>query len=218
MTEELNTLLSDLENEDTKLIEIGKNLIKTNGMTEFTFFCNSILNRTINLNRGYITLVKDNNYIAAAPLVRLNLDSLLRLFASTQSEFDVDTFAKNIRKGEIIRKMKYFKNKKERLTDSKLIEIIKEIKGFKWTEKIYEAGSGYIHLSNQHFYSSVKISGKNTIESGIRKTDEFVPIKEKIAGTYYMQQASKGIRIFIGDWIEERKKSFPDRSDISTQQ
>ncbi|PKQ44813.1 hypothetical protein [Confluentibacter flavum] len=210
MSKELDDLLIELENEDSKLIEMGKNLIEINGMTEFTFFCHSILNRTINLNRGYITLINDNNYIAAAPLVRLNLDSLLRLFASTQSEFDVETFAKKVRKGEIIRKMKYFKNHKERLTDSKLVELIKEIKGFKWTEQIYDAGSGYIHLSNQHFYSSVKIVGPDTIESGIRKTDEYVPEKEKIAGTYYMQQASKGIRIFIGDWIEERKKHFPN--------
>lgn len=208
MSEELNNLLIELKSEDSKLIEIGKNLIEVNGMTEFTFFCNSILNRTINLNRGYITLVNDNNYIAAAPLVRLNLDSLIRLFASTQSEFDVDTFAKNVRKGDVIRKMKYYKNHKERLTDAKLIELIKEIKGFKWTEQIYEAGSGYVHLSNQHFYSSIKIVGSDKVESGIRRTDEFVSEKEKIAGTYYMQQSSKGIRIFINDWIEERKKHF----------
>lgn len=208
MSEELNKLLIELKNEDSKLIEIGKNLIEVNGMTEFTFFCNSILNRTINLNRGYTTLVNDNNYIAAAPLVRLNLDSLIRLFASTQSEFDVDTFAKKVRKGDVIRKMKYYKNHKERLTDAKLIELIKEIKSFKWTEQIYEAGSGYIHLSNQHFYSSVKIVEPNTVESGIRLTDEFISETEKIAGTYYMQQSSKGIRIFIGDWIEERKKHF----------
>lgn len=206
MAQELTDLVTDLENESDQLIEVGRNLIDANGMTEFTFFCTSILNRTINLNRGYITLIKDNNFIAAAPLVRLNLDSLLRLFASTQTEDDVDTFAKNVRKGEIIRKMKYFKNKKERLTDSKLVEIIKDIKGFKWTEKIYESGSGYVHLSNQHFYSSVRITGPDTIQSGIRKTDEFISVKEKVAGTYYMQQASQGIRIFIGDWIAERKK------------
>ncbi|WP_299051452.1 hypothetical protein [uncultured Polaribacter sp.] len=202
MNKELSNKLKELQDEDEELINIGKNLIEKIGHTEFTFFCISVLNRTINLNRGYITLVKDNNYIAAAPLVRLNLDSLLRIFASIQSEFNAEIFAKNVRQGVKIRDMNYHKNKNQKLTDTKLVKLIKEIKGFKWVKKIYDAGSGYVHLSNQHFYSSVRIKNSEQIEGGIRKTDEFVSIDEKIAGTYYMTQSSKGIRIFIGDILE----------------
>lgn len=58
------------------------------------------LNRTINLNRGYISLLNKENYIAAAPLIRMNLDSLLRLFASSQSEFDYERFANEVRNGK----------------------------------------------------------------------------------------------------------------------
>lgn len=202
MNKELSNKLKELQNEDEKLINIGKTLIEKIGHTEFTLFCVSVLNRTVNLNRGYITLVEDSNYIAAAPLVRLNLDSLLRIFASIQSEFNVEVFAKKVRQGVKIRDMTYHKNQKQNLTDTKLVNLIKEIKGFKWVKKIYEAGSGYVHLSNQHFYSSVRIKDSEQIEGGILKTDEFVSIDEKIAGTYYMIQSSKGIRIFIGDILE----------------
>lgn len=200
MNKELSNKLKELLNEDEKLINIGKTLIEKIGHTEFTLFCISVLNRTINLNRGYITLVEDSNYIAAAPLVRLNLDSLLRLFASINSEFNVEIFAKKVRQGTKIRDMTY--HKKQNLTDTKLIKLITEIEGFKWVKKIYDAGSGYIHLSNQHFYSSVRVKDSEHIEGGIRKTDEYVSIDEKIAGTYYMIQSSKGIRIFIEDILE----------------
>lgn len=169
MSKELTDKLVELENEGDKLIETGKILIETIGSTEFTFFCFAILNRTINLNRGYISLVNDNNYIAAAPLVRLNLDSLLRLFAAIQSDFDVETFAKKVREGMKVREMNYCKNHKQKLTDKKLVGLIKEIKGFKWTEQVYEAGSGYVHLSNQHVYSSIKILELEKVQGGIRR-------------------------------------------------
>jgi hypothetical protein len=201
MNEELTNKLKELQNEDKELIKIGKNLLEKIGHTEFTLFCFTVLNRTINLNRGYITLVEDSNYIAAAPLVRLNLDSLLRIFASIQSEFNVEVFAKKVRRGTKIRDI-YHESIKYKLYDTKLVKLLKEIKGFNWVDKIYNAGSGYVHLSNQHFSSSVRVKESEKVEAIIRKTDEFVTDEEKIAGTFYMIQSSKGIRIFIGDILK----------------
>ena len=174
-------------------------------MTEFTIFCIAILNRTLNLNRGYISLINDENYIAAAPLIRLNLDSLLRLFASTQSEYDCEKFAKVVRNGEKISNL-YDLDKKKKLRDSELVKRLKKIKGLSWVKEIYGIGSGFVHFSHQHVYSAIKIDGQN-INGGIRKDDMFILISEKIAGTHYMIQCSNGIRVFIGDWIDHNKKN-----------
>ncbi|WP_028377499.1 hypothetical protein [Leeuwenhoekiella sp. MAR_2009_132] len=205
MSEKLDDLIIQLSGEDSKIIALGKILAESIGATEYTFFCHSVLNRTINLNRGYLTLLKDQNFIAAAPLVRLNLDSLLRIFASIQSEYDVETFARNVRRGDMIRKMRYSKKAKERLTDTKLVNLLMDIPNFKWVKQVYYAGSGYVHLSNQHFYSSIKIVDLQTVEGGILKTDKYISEDEKIAGTYYMLQSSKGIRAFIGDVLNSLK-------------
>lgn len=202
MSQKLNELIIQLSEEDSKIIAIGKALSESIGATEYTFFCHSVLNRTINLNRGYLSLLKDHNFIAAAPLVRLNLDSLLRIFASIQSEYDVENFARNVRKGDLVRKMRYNKNVKERLTDAKLVDLLKDIPSFKWVKEIYHAGSGYVHLSNQHFYSSIGVVDSQTIEGGILKTDSYVSEDEKMAGTFYMLQASKGIRFFLWDILD----------------
>jgi len=198
MEHELKQYLIKLDEEGNELISAGKQLLELIGMTEFSLFCTAILNRTINLNRGFITLIKDSNYIAAAPLVRLNLDSLLRLFASTQSEFDYETFAQKVIGGEKISRMKD-KDKKQ-LRDFELVKRLKKIKGFSWVDKVYDVGSGFVHLSKNHVKSSYMIE-EETLTGGIRKNDEFISIEEKIAATYYMTQASIGIRIFIGDWI-----------------
>lgn len=60
------------------------------------------------------------------------------------------------------------------------------IKGFRWTEEVYKTGSGFVHISHQHLYSSAKIIDSGEVKGVIRKTDELVLIEEKIAGTYYM--------------------------------
>lgn len=199
MKDELEQHLLVLEDEGDKLISIGKQLLENIGMNEFSLFCTAILNRTINLNRGFITLMKDSNYIAAAPLVRLNLDSLLRLFASSQSEFDYEIFAQKVRKGEKISNMKDKANKK--LKDFELVQRLKKIKDFGWVEDVYEAGSGFVHLSINHIESSYSVDGE-TMTGGIRKSDEFISIDEKIAATHFMIQVSMGIRVFIEDWID----------------
>lgn len=205
MSNELKKYLLELEKESDDLIHIGKTLLETLGMTEFTLFCTAILNRTVNMNRGFISLIYDNNYIAAAPLVRMNLDSLLRLFASSQSEFDFEIFAKQVRKGKKIEKMLDSK-RKTLLRDSELVKRLLKIQGHKWIKDVYKIGSGYLHLSHQHIYSSIKIDG-TILTAGIRKNDEFIPETEKIAGTHYMIQASKGISIFMGDLIDIIKNS-----------
>ena len=138
---------------------------------------------------------------------RINLDSLLRLFACSQSEFDYERFAYEVRNGKKIADM-YDSNKKKKLRDSELVKRLKEIKGFSWVNYIYGIGSGFVHFSHQHVYSAMKIEGKK-INVGIRKNDEYIPEKEKVAGAYYMIQSSKGIRIFIGDLIELIKKQQP---------
>lgn len=41
----------------------------------------SFINRALSLNRGFITLKNDNNFLAALPVVRMQLDNCIRLFA-----------------------------------------------------------------------------------------------------------------------------------------
>jgi len=196
---ELEKNIEKLKEEKDKLIKCGKELIETVELTHFSMFASGILHRTVNLNRGFINLIEDSNFLTAAPLVRLNLDSLLIIFGSTQSTFDMNTYAQKVINGERINSMKDSKGKN--LRESYLVKKLSKIQGFKWTKDIYNIGSSFVHFSHNHIINSNKVNGQ-TIEGGIRIDDKYVEHSEKIASTQYMYLCSKGIRIFIGDIID----------------
>lgn len=87
-------LLIEIDNKSKAIIKMGEQLSAiSNNIETFDFLLIGALNRTINISKAYTTLIRDNNFIAAAPLIRLNIDTLLRLYASMISEHDRNTFA-----------------------------------------------------------------------------------------------------------------------------
>lgn len=123
------------------------------------FLVVGVLNRSLCVLRGFATLIRDN-YICAAPLVRLQLDNLLRFAASFLVE-NTDDFIMKVMDGERIDKMKASDG--QRMTDKYLVERIEERQpGFK---AIYEHGSGYVHFSHYHIFAP--ITGLNDSEKSI---------------------------------------------------
>lgn len=60
--------------EFTKLYEIS---------FEYFLFVSCVIDRAMNVNRGFITLTKDDNYACAIPLMRMMIDNCLRLWGIT---------------------------------------------------------------------------------------------------------------------------------------
>ena len=75
------------------------------------------LHRSISLVRGFCALIPDN-YISAASLVRLQLDSTLR-FSALSFVADPEDFAKKVSSGERINKLE--DREGERMTDAYLV-------------------------------------------------------------------------------------------------
>src|SRR6516162_5203015 len=72
--------------------------------THCQIFVAAALNRSISLVHGFCTLIPDN-YISAASLVRLQLDSAVRFTALWLVE-DREEFAKNVSSGQQINRVK----------------------------------------------------------------------------------------------------------------
>lgn len=105
----------------------------------------SISNRVIALNRGFLTLTENNNYNAAIALIRLQIDSCLRLFALTLVS-DWRLFYNEVMKGTEIRNLKDRDGNK--MTDNYLVTKYDEIhNGFKL---LYKNTSGFVHFSSNH--------------------------------------------------------------------
>ena len=200
MDEELLKQIELLKGEHEHIVQLGKKMLEKIGVTEFTMFCASTLNRTLNLNRGFVTLMESSNYNAAAPLVRISLDSLLRFFASTQSEYDHENFAIKVRTGMQIDKMRA-RDTKVNLTDAELVRRMTKSGALKWVKTIYKIGSGFVHLSRQHLNTSFKREGDKII-GVISIDDSIIPTEEKTAAVNCMLKISWGIRISIGGCFE----------------
>lgn len=130
--------------------------------------------RSMSLCAGFSTLVRAQNYASAASLLRLQLDSCLRFFAASIVENPHD-FVIKVLEGKSIRKMKA--NDGSLMTDRYLVDRLG--KEYEWMPSVYAATSGFIHLSERHFYMTVdtkKIDNQaNKISLFIGKNDQNIP-------------------------------------------
>jgi hypothetical protein len=142
------------------------------------------LHRSISLVHGFCTLIPDN-YICAASLVRLQLDSTLR-FSALSLVADPEDFAKKVSSGERINKLK--DREGERMTDAYLVSKLNE--QYPGVDQCYEDGCGYVHFSDAHLYHvcSTTDEGKFRLQIG---SDLGVTDENRQDAVFMMDQATR---------------------------
>lgn len=112
-------------------------------------FALAVLNRSVSNIRAFIVLL-ENNFPAAAVMVRLQLDSLLRFFALHLVD-NPHELASRILHGDQLDKIKDRSNQK--MKDAYLRKkVFEQEEGIDWIESVYRETSGYVHLSHKHLY------------------------------------------------------------------
>ena len=147
MKSRLSQLLKELRDSDSLHTEVSLKLGTAYGGALYSvdLLAWATINRSISLIHGFETLVEKRNFIAAAPLLRLQLDNCLRFYA-VYLVSDSHKFAANVLKGCHVRKMKDKNN--ALMTDGYLVSRLAE--HHPWIERVYKRTSGYIHLSEAH--------------------------------------------------------------------
>jgi len=199
--------LSDLDKLKNKIDYQGKKLlnIRTN-ICLFDTFCIAQLNRSLNLIDAFIVLSKMNNYITSLALVRIHLDTLLRLYAVKLTQQDVNQVVKKILNGKPIKKFKDGTTKKL-LTDSYLKDKISEMDSFTWVKETYEKSSGFVHFSDYILkVSNLGDASTMTIHHSIKVGNDFVTDFDKKVACVQMIKITEGILCFINKWIEESEQ------------
>ncbi|HYC01957.1 MAG TPA: hypothetical protein VED40_01610 [Azospirillaceae bacterium] len=108
------------------------------------------LNRTVAQIAGFAQLVRARNFLCAASLLRPQLDTAIRLFGISLTD-DQEAYARLVLAGE---KITGFKDRKgRRLNDGYLAERLSE--HFRWVKPVYDASSGFIHLSSRHVQQAI---------------------------------------------------------------
>ena len=120
----------------------------------------SAINRSKNLVLPFCELIEKKNLIASVPLIRLQLDNLLRLYAGFIVS-DREIFVDRVMRGEQISKIKDRTGKIMR--DNYLCDKLSlELKDDCLTD-LYKHLSGFIHFSDKHFMNAIKIHSEKSL-------------------------------------------------------
>jgi len=103
-----------------------------------------VLNRTADLLDGILLLTDNWNFVAAVPLVRLLVDSLIRLMY-LESRPDRDTLAKKVLAGTSFRELR--DTDKAKLTDRRLVDLA--ARRYRWVSEVYAQTTDFVHLSHR---------------------------------------------------------------------
>ena len=165
----------------------------------------AVLTRSYSLVDGFISAFDSWNLIVAAPVLRMQLDSLTRL-AYMANAPRADEVAEYVIKGGEFRKLADSEGKP--LSDARLIEHAKAT--HPWVKDVYEATSGWVHFSPVHVVASWQV----TEEKGNAKLAGAIPIRaEQIPASMLtealgaMIKATEEIFGYVEVW--ESRKGLP---------
>ena len=114
------------------------------------FFIFGALRRTLAQARGFRDLVSARNFPCAAAILRLQIDTAMRVNALSLVD-DPDATCKAVLDGEQFNRLKDRDGKK--MSDAYLRE--KLAASHPWISPVYEQTSDFIHLSGRHFEVSI---------------------------------------------------------------
>lgn len=123
------------------------------GIFSLDLFITAVARRSYHLVDGFLALFDEWNVIGAAPILRMQLDNLTRLSYVSRAP-RADEVADAVISGVEFRQMRDADGK--RLLDGRLVELAAE--HHPWLAPVYEATSGWVHLSPVHLYTSWKVT------------------------------------------------------------
>ena len=154
------------------LLEISDMLSCEGKFYPTDLYTNAIINRAMAINNAYFRLTKLNNYVAAAPYIRMQMDNCINCYAGLIiDERQMLKFINHYIAGKDLYKFK--DDRKNPLYEKYVVqELNKRYPRFK---KGYEYYNDMVHLSNQHFKSAVCMNEnymRTALDNGSFYTEE----------------------------------------------
>ena len=187
-----------------KLIKAGKDAVGNINMYMIDFFIIGVVKRSLDLVEGFILTIDNWNLICTAPIVRMHLDTLLRLnYISKIPPKEADKLIHHIMDGEPLIEFKDSEGK--RLNDARLRKYARDV--FPWIDNVYTHTSKFIHFSERHMFAPIyRTNNENKILNfAIHKGSHNV--KEEQITEYYdvFIIITDSIIKFINSWGERKK-------------
>ena len=195
------------ERYDDALIEAHQKFNEVGCFAPIDFYVDTVLKRAMVINGAYVKLAKVNNYIAAAPYIRMQMDNCINLGAGAMVK-DILAYINHFLSGKELYKFK--DERKNSLYEKYIVqEMNKRYGSFKHA---YEHYNMEVHLSVGHFfmahYMDEDNSMKLTLEHGYYHKEEEILAHNK--NIYLVNNVL--IDVLLEYWLPI-KKSYLDYID-----
>jgi hypothetical protein len=142
-------------------------------------------------------MIEARNFICAASILRLQLDTALR-FAAAWLAPDPHRIAHEVLKGTSIRTQK--DRSGHLMTDAYLVSVL--AKEDPWITNVYKQTSGYIHLSEKHIFNSViKVGDDRRIAMKMSPDDVVITDDLYIEAVQAFRAASEVFLRYLEGWV-----------------
>lgn len=202
-----NDINTFFERYDEALIEAHQKFNEVGCFAPIDFYVDTVLKRAMVINGAYVKLAKVNNYIAAAPYIRMQMDNCINLGAGAMVK-DILAYINHFLSGKELYKFK--DERKNSLYEKYIVqEMNKRYGSFK---QAYEHYNMEVHLSVGHFfmahYMDEDNSMKLTLEHGYYHKEEEILAHNK--NIYLVNNVL--IDVLLEYWLPI-KKSYLDYID-----
>jgi len=200
--------INELSTSHSKFTKLGEEIRSANNQRPYVVdvLAYAVINRAIQMTEAYVTLANTNNYIAAIPFIRMQLDNALRFFAIMEVENPEDFFL-YFMEGKPINR--YKSHTGEKLSDNYLARKLDAISP--GVLRLYKETCEYVHLSKQHVHAS-KYLDKGEVKLSVMNADHPIDVfslEAKVIFAYNMLAVSKLVFFVLDRW-KSLKQSFPE--------
>ena len=186
-----------------EILDVGKEMLSVGGGKLYThdMFFIGVLNRSIDLIDAILILTSRWNFVAAAPLIRLHLDTLLRL-SYWRTIKTPNAFIRQILEGKQVNQIKDEEGIK--LTDARLRKYTLSI--FPQVDNVYKETSRLIHFSDKHVFTCIEALDETGRMAGfsIGKGSSRWREKDILALLEYAIAITEAITAIGRGWVQEK--------------
>ena len=204
---DLEAQLNKIEQVAAGLKKIPNTYLGPEGTTipDIAWYVLAAIKKTTSLTHAFCLLVRAKNTLAAAALIRLQLDTALRMFSLSLVE-DVEAAGTHLMNGESYRTLK--SRDKKPLHDKVLHQKLNEY--YPGLSAVYEAASLYVHLSGAHINTGLSDrEGTTVLFFHLSGTDESEPNGKFADIADAFDQATGLTAELIEDFIRHRYSRIP---------
>lgn len=159
-----NQVLADIERAEREILALYKGQVSTPGPVGYQhFYLFGIARRALAQSAAFRQMVLSKNSIVASSILRLQLDTVLRLYALFWVA-DPEDFASKVFNGTAIDKLKAADGS---LMKDKYLKDRIAVRN-EWVPSVYAETSGYIHFSHRHIKAALRMKDSATGQAKVQ--------------------------------------------------